>query len=340
MYKCLIIAIVCFSATHTCCIAQTDSIQQRIVLIGDAGELNFGRAPVVDAVRNLIPLNEKTTIIYLGDNLYNYGLPDDRMPEYAHLKSILDSQINIAQGTKAKVFFIPGNHDWANADLNGTEIVKRQGNYVNNSGNPNVQFTPVDGCPGPVAHSINKDVELITYDSQWFIRKQGTKPGIESDCDSKTPEQFYSELDAILEKNSKKLVILAGHHTLRSYGIHGGYFPARLLLFPLIDINPKLWIPIPIGIIYILARGTFGTPEDLRFPAYANMIRGVDSTAKKYPNVIFVGGHEHTLQLIKDSSYYYLVSGAGSKHTRLNRGKKLLFGANQFGFATLEISEN
>ena len=37
-------------------------------LIGDAGELKYGRAPVVDAARDLIPMNEKTTVIYLGDN--------------------------------------------------------------------------------------------------------------------------------------------------------------------------------------------------------------------------------------------------------------------------------
>lgn len=343
MYKSLIVAIICFSAIHPSCMAQSDSIQQRIVLIGDAGELNFGRAPVIDAVKNLIPLNEKTTVIYLGDNLYNYGLPDEIMGNYGQLKSILDSQINIGQGNKAKVFFIPGNHDWANEALDGTEIVKRQEDYVNDtlkSGNPNVHFYPEDGCPGPIEQKITNDIVLVMYDSQWFIRKQGTKPGLESDCDSKTPEQFFHELDDILERNADKLVILAGHHTLKSYGIHGGYFPAKLLLFPLIDINPKLYIPIPIGFVYILARGTFGTPEDLRFPAYENMIKGVDSIAKKRPNVIFVGGHEHTLQLIKDSSYYYIVSGAGSKHTRLNRGKKLLYGADSLGFATLEISKN
>ncbi len=72
MYKSLIIAIIYFSAIHTRCIAQSDSIQQRIILIGDAGELNFGREPVLDAAKKLIPLNDKTTVIYLGDNLYNF----------------------------------------------------------------------------------------------------------------------------------------------------------------------------------------------------------------------------------------------------------------------------
>ncbi|MEP6928133.1 MAG: BamA/TamA family outer membrane protein [Ginsengibacter sp.] len=320
--------------------AQADSIQARIILIGDAGELNYGREPVVDAARDLIPLNEKTTVLYLGDNLYNYGLPDDVAPAYKDLKSILDSQINIVKGTKAKVVFIPGNHDWSNAAADGIEILKRQESYVLSQGLPNVYFYPRDGCPGPVLHKINDDIVMILYDSQWFIRKDGEKPGIESDCDYKTEDEFYAELDDMLSRNSNKLVILAGHHTLKSYGIHGGYFRLKQFIFPLTDMKPKLLIPIPFGFIYPVARGVFGTPEDLQYPAYANMIVNVKKIVQKHQNVIFVAGHEHTLQLIKDSSYYYVVSGAGSKSTRVNTGKKILYGAQSFGFANLVISKN
>ncbi|MDQ6845315.1 MAG: metallophosphoesterase, partial [Bacteroidota bacterium] len=128
---------------------------------------------------------------------------------------------------------------------------------------------------------------------------------------------------------------------LKSYGIHGGYFPLKQFLFPLTDINPKLMIPLPvIGIIYPIARGVFGTPEDLRYPAYANMIAHVQRVARKHQNVIFVGGHEHTLQLIKDSSYYYIVSGAGSKSTRVSNSRKTLYTEQSFGFADLVISKN
>ncbi len=323
------------------CVAQ-DSVQARIVLIGDAGELNFGRAPVVDAARDLIPMDEKTTVIYLGDNLYNYGLPDSIMPDYLALKNILDSQINIAKGTKAKVLFIPGNHDWSNEALNGLEVVKRQAAFVNAHNSNNVSFLPTEGCPGPVEYNINDNVVIIVYDSQWFIRKPGTKPGIESDCVNKTETQFYTELSDMLNRNSDKLVILAAHHTLKSYGIHGGFFKLKQHLFPFTDMIPKLYIPLPvIGSIYPIVRKTFGVPEDLHYPAYENMIAKIQLEVKKrHPNVIFAGGHEHTLQLIKDSSYFYVVSGAGSKHTRVSHGKGTLFDTSSLGFAVLEISKN
>src|SRR5678810_420374 len=80
------------------CMAQADSIKARIILIGDAGQLNYGREPAIDAARNLIPLDANTTVLYLGDNIYNAGLPDDMMPGYSAAKAVLDSQINIAKG--------------------------------------------------------------------------------------------------------------------------------------------------------------------------------------------------------------------------------------------------
>ena len=65
---------------HLC--AQKDTLAQRIVLIGDAGQLTDGRHPVVDAVRTFIPLDNKTTILFLGDNLYKNGLPDAQASNY------------------------------------------------------------------------------------------------------------------------------------------------------------------------------------------------------------------------------------------------------------------
>jgi DNA repair exonuclease SbcCD nuclease subunit len=334
------ILLMLFILSNNICFSQKDSIQARIVLIGDAGQLNYGREPVLDAVRNLIPLNKKTTIIYLGDNIYEVGLPDDFMPGYQAAKAVLDSQINIAKGTDAKIFVIPGNHDWDNEAPDGYEKILRQGNYINSKGD-NIKFIPTDGCPGPVEYSINDNIELVAYDSQWFIRPDNERPGIESDCEFKTEEQFYNELRDIINRNSNKLIILASHHTLKSYGVHGGYFRLKQHIFPFTDILPNLYIPLPvIGSLYPIVRGVFGVPEDLHYPAYANLISNIENITKTHKNIIFAAGHEHTLQLIKDSSNYYIVSGAGSKHTRVSRSNKTDYVESALGFACLEISKN
>ena len=102
-----------------------DSLQARIVLIGDAGQLTNGRHFVVSAAKRNILFDKKTTVIFLGDNLYKTGLPDNSLPTYDIAKAPLDSQIQIAGTSKAKVYFVPGNHDWANGGSNGYESILR-----------------------------------------------------------------------------------------------------------------------------------------------------------------------------------------------------------------------
>ncbi|MGI8582924.1 MAG: BamA/TamA family outer membrane protein [Chitinophagaceae bacterium] len=329
----LLIFLVC---SH--CLAQ-DTLQSRIILIGDAGELTNGRHPVVSGVRSTIPLDKKTTIIFLGDNLYKAGLPDDAVPNYNLVKAPLDSQIVIAKGTDAKVYFIPGNHDWNNGGPHGWEAIQREQYYIEVLGDKNVDFYPKDGCPGPVEVNITDDITLIIMDSQWWIHPYD-KPGIESDCPYKTKAEVLTRLDDLLSRNSKKLVLFATHHTFRSYGIHGGYFKIKQYVFPLTDAFPKLYIPIPFGFVYPITRGIFGTAEDMKHPAYVDLVTEVEKVIKKHDNVIYVAGHEHTLQLIKDSGYYYIVSGSGTKSNRVSKSRKSLFATDKNGFATLEISKN
>ena len=337
MKTCALLSLMCFCLLSE---AQTDTVTTRLVLIGDAGQLTNGHHPVVDAVRNLIKLDEKTSIIYLGDNLYKTGLPDQQYSNYVASRSVLDSQLSIADNTPAKVFMIPGNHDWENGGRNGWETVIREQLYVDQLGKKNVMYFPEGGCPGPAEFTLSPDVILVMFDSQWWIHPYD-KPEIESDCTFKTKDEVITQLDDIFSRNAKKLIILACHHTFRSTGAHGGFFTAKQHIFPFTDIIPSLYIPLPvIGSIYPMSRSVFGSVQDLKHPLYADMINQVEKVAKKYPNVIFVAGHEHSLELIKDSSYNYIVSGGGSKHNRVSKSKKTHFATNINGFAVLEASIN
>ena len=337
-YLSLVVSILLLSSQGN---AQTpDSLQQRIILIGDGGELASGRQPVIWGIRNTIPFDKKTTIIFLGDNLYQYGLPDESVVGYRTIKAPLDSQIIIANGTDAKVYFMPGNHDWNNGYPGGWESIQREQQYIDNYGSKNVEFFPKDGCPGPEEIHLTPDITLIIMDSQWWVHPYD-KPGIESDCPFKTQAEVLTQLDNILSRNSKKLVLFTLHHTFRSYGIHSGYFTLKQHIFPLTDINPKLYIPLPvIGSIYPITRGIFGTTEDMSHPLYKNMVTDIERIVKGHQNVIYAAGHEHTLQLIKDSGYYFIVSGAASKSTRVVKGKHSLFASDKKGFVVLDVSKN
>ena len=324
---------------HTVAVAQ-DSIQARIILIGDAGQLTNGRHPVVNAAKKMIPFDKKTTVVFLGDNLYKTGLPDNSLPTYEIAKAPLDSQIQIAGKSDAKVYFVPGNHDWAGGGSNGYESILRVQSYIDYLGNKNVNMFPRDGCPGPVEVKITDDIILVMMDSQWWLH-EFDKPGVESDCPYKTKAEVLVQLDDILSKNADHLVLLAFHHTFRSYSPHGGYFTIKQHIFPFTDASPNLYIPLPVlGSAYPLTRAVFGTEQDLKHPLYQAMMTDIEKVVKGHPNVIYAAGHDHSLQLIQDSGYNYIVSGSGSKHSRVSKSKNSLYASADPGFVTLEVSKN
>lgn len=319
--------------------AQSPAVVKRIILIGDAGELHEnGRNPVVDAVRQKYNLQEDiNTVLFLGDNVYPRGLPDQSHKSYPMAKEILDYQVGLVKGTRAKGIFVPGNHDWDKSKPDGWQVIRNQQQYIDSLHLENVDFQPKDGCPGPVEVKLADNITLIIMDSEWWVFPY-QKPGIESSCDCKDKEEVVGRLADIVANNRNKLLIFATHHPFRSYGPHGGYYTVKQHIFPLTDLKPWLYVPLPvIGSIYPLARGVFGTPEDIPNPQYQNMIKGVEEAFKPHGPVVFVSGHDHTLQLIKDKPNTYIVSGSGAKNNRVKKGGKSLYATSENGFSALEV---
>ena len=325
--------------------AQVDSINQRIFLVGDAGELLGGKQPVVEWISKHADMNDTlNTVLFLGDNVYPLGLPMEGEPNYLDSKKILDAQIDLVKGKKARAFFVLGNHDWKNGKLGGWEQATNQENYINGLEQKNIQAWPTGGCPGPVAVELSKKVVTVFVDSQWFLFVH-EKPGPGSNCDAKTIEEFATELEETVAMHPNQLLIVAMHHPLYTYGIHGGDYGWKEHLFPLTAAYPNLWIPLPIiGSIYPIARGVFGSLQDVRHPLYRNMIDVIEKALKKHPDAVHVAGHEHSLQMVMQDSIPYIISGSGINLSRVkeaNRKGKLLFSdVSHNGFALLEVRQS
>ena len=60
-----------------------------------------------DAIRQNVPLDGKTVVIFLGDNVYKVGLPDDQVITYAIAHSVLDSQVSIVGQHQGKIVYDP-----------------------------------------------------------------------------------------------------------------------------------------------------------------------------------------------------------------------------------------
>jgi hypothetical protein len=316
-----------------------DPVIQRMFLVGDAGELKDGHHPVCEWLKAHVDWNDTSNVlVYLGDNIYPQGMPPEGAAGLEEARRIMDYQVSVVAGKRAKAYFVPGNHDWKQGRPGGWQEVKNEGAYLKGLGLPNVALLPDEGCPGPVAVRVGEKMVLACMDSQWWLQDPKDRPGQESACECKDEKSVVNALQDIVGMYPDKLIVVAMHHPFYTHGEHGGYYTIKQHIFPLTDMKSGLYIPLPvIGSIYPISRGVFGNVQDTRNPKYKDLREQVEEVLQGHPNVVHVAGHEHTLQLLRHDSIYYVVSGAGSKDTRVKMGRNSLMARQAIGFAMIEV---
>lgn len=323
-----------------------------IYLVGDAGYLpESGANPVLGYLQSHLPLVDgKSTVLFLGDNIYPKGLPENLSGlKRESAEKSLNAQLESVNGFKGQVLFIAGNHDWGS----GLAGRKRQEHYVEEYLNTQKgmkdddakgwknYFLPDDGCPGPEVLDINDKLVLVLIDSQWWLTDWDTEPGINDGCEIKSRGHFAFAMETILRKNRSKNVVVALHHPPYTNGPHGGKFNFKQHLFPLTDLNPDLFIPLPVlGTLAVAARTYVGSRQDMANGEYKGLINAVLKGAQKNGSYIFASGHEHALQYLENDSQHFIVSGSGSKVSPVSLGKGAKFAFGAPGYSTLEFFED
>lgn len=329
----------CLLLLAPCVLKAQNNIAQRLIYIGDAGEADKQQGGVLThAQAKIIP--GKTTVFYLGDNIYPTGMGLPGSKEEKETEAILQSQYQPMRAKGAPVYFIPGNHDWDRMGPNGLAKMKRQWEYISEQKDSLLKVLPANGCPGPTEIKINDSLVVIAFDSEWWVYIY-SKENPDADCDCKTEDEITARMREILNRNRDKVIMLADHHPFWSYGHHGGYYDIMDYFFPLTSVKQNLYIPVPVlGALYPLLRGTFSVTEDQGHPLYKSMINKINKVFEDYPNVIHVSGHEHGLQFIKAHEQIQVVSGSGAKEAFVKKGKYALYAQTKPGFVTADLLQN
>ncbi|WP_134088052.1 BamA/TamA family outer membrane protein [Olivibacter sp. XZL3] len=325
------LACMAFLSGHT----QEPLIRSRSIFIGDAGEVNASQSAVIAGAAEQV-LKSKTTVFFLGDNIYPRGMSLSPS-EKGESEEILKAQFSPFRTKQVPVYFLPGNHDWDRSGKKGLEKIRAQSHFLQALGDPLLKMVPGNGCPDPVEINISDNLTVIAYDSEWWLFPF-SKSSRDTSCNCNSREDVIERLEGLLYKNRDKTVLLASHHPFLSYGVHGGHFSWKDHLFPLTNLNKSLYLPLPlIGSLYPILRSTvFLHPEDISHPAYQRMMRDIKTTVDNSPNLLYMAGHEHGLQLLLDESNLQIVSGGGAKKSFIKDGKKALFAASKMGFVVVD----
>ena len=307
-------------------------INRKFYLIGDAG-----KSPIESMSLGLIAFNKhilntdtkKDYVVFLGDNIYPDGLVKKDRYGRENAENALDGQIKSVKGFKGNVVMIPGNHDWYS---NGVVGLKREEKYIEDALGKNT-FKPENGCPIE-SIEVSEKVQLIVVDSQWYLENWNKNPTINDECEIKTRERFFLELEGELKKAQNKRVVFAMHHPVYTNGTHGGFFDASKHLYP-----TQKKIPLPILSSLLTQVRTQGgvSIQDRYNERYNELMNRIETMALEYNNIIFASGHEHSLQYIENNGIKQIVSGSGSKKSAAALSKNGLFAVGKQGFAELTI---
>ncbi len=303
----------------------TKEVAHTFFLIGDAGNavLDSSTVALKSLKKRLKKANAKSTVLFLGDNVYPRGLPSKQDESRELSEYRLKIQTKSVKKFKGETIFIPGNHDWYSEGVKG---LKREEEYVRKQVGKH-SFLPTDGCPLKTVH-ISDAIVLIIVDSHWYITNWDRHPTINDNCELKTRELFLDELRSEIKKGRGKTTIIAIHHPMFTNGSHGGHYSFLSHLKPL---------PI-LGTLKNVIRETSGIANvDLSNRYYNELKQNIVAVAQQNDKVIFVSGHDHSMQYLVEDNIPQIISGAGSKTTAANNGGSGQFAYAKKGYAILKV---
>jgi hypothetical protein len=273
-------------------------------------------------------------VIFLGDNVYDNGMPPKEAPDRAEMERRLQVQIDVIKDSGAGGFFLAGNHDWKQ----GHAGLQRQADYIRSQLGRADGFLPRPGCVGPVKLDV-ANLRIIALDTDIWLNPELSPLG---DCPRQGLDESLEELMGLLSTSGDRHVVVVSHHPLDTHGIHGGFFDWKDHLFPLRILKSWMWLPLPvIGSLYPILRWNLGRHfEELNSGSYRNMIgRFGEAFAIKKP-LLNAGGHDHSLQVMEgDTVGTILVSGAGidSRLTTVTSSENTLFAHLHSGFMAVDF---
>jgi hypothetical protein len=298
-------------------LAEPEGLIHRVLLVGDAG-VPMESEPVLASLGrwgNVYP--KRTTVLFLGDNVYPNGIEADAVAEG---EEILRKQIDATRATRV---FVPGNHDWGRP---GTDRLLRQQAYLDANG---IELLPRDGCPGPVLRPIvppsdgSRGISAIVFDiDPWYFGKDHV-----AQCpDSRTPEELGAKIGELLRAHPEQWLIVGSHHPFVTGGPHGGYTRGAIADF-----------------ITSVIRLIFGTLQDTYEEGYREIMTPVEAALASSPPTLYAAGHDHNLQVLEGQGLatVQVVSGAGS--TQRVRGghvthiESTLFAHGHGGFVAVDF---
>ncbi|MDO7847343.1 hypothetical protein Q5H92_13320 [Hymenobacter sp. M29] len=307
--------------------AQTAPPAHTVFLLGNTAQAELPAARLKLLRATLEQQTGPFTVVHLGDIVGNTGLVSKGDTALAQAeRDRADQLIALVKGLpQGKIYFLPGDKDWANSGRDGLKAVRRLEKYIEKQLPGQNAFIPTNGCPGPEVVDVAPLVRLVAINTPWFTHPFDRPEAPDTDCKTLTKEEFREQIQDLIDDTKNKNVLLLGHHPVVTNGVYGGHEPLSRHLSP----------PV-FGTIYAAYRQNVGTPRDLASPGYQELRKELLNTLQSNPGVIYAAAHDYSLQITPFQGNYHIVSGSFAKDEHVGAKGPSLYSKSEEGYTTLE----
>ncbi|UOQ76905.1 hypothetical protein MUN84_20850 [Hymenobacter sp. 5516J-16] len=140
-----------------------------VFLLGNTASAELPSSRLQALRRTLEQQTGPFTVVHLGDIVGNTGLGSQKDSSQASQTARADALIALVQGLpNGKLYFVPGDKDWANSGPDGLKRVRRLEKYIEERLPGQNAFVPTGGCPGPEIVDVAPTVRLVAINSPWW----------------------------------------------------------------------------------------------------------------------------------------------------------------------------
>ncbi len=312
---CIIFLILaCLASLHS----QTPRARHSVMLLGNLADIE-DKSAYGASLQQLVNENPHTRAILISGDLVNpsKSFRDEIDGIHHFLEELKELPV--------RVIFLPGDRDWDNNDVNGLEMVQLIEDLVDNGNFDNVEWPLRNGCPGPEQIRIASDLSILAINTQWWNHKYEKPTPETAICDIASDESFFEELEDLIENSTAGNLVIAGHHPLISNGKYGGRFPLKDWLFPIPLVSSmKTAFRQNIGNIYETVNERYEPFREKMFEVFADHF-----------SMIYISGHEHNIEVLRDRQNVHINSGAPSKKGFVARAGNTAYAADGPGILSL-----
>ncbi len=305
-------------------------------MVGDLGyDFDRGLTTLDAMVKAMSSAPENSSLLLLGDITGPEGLRKKNSPEREHLLAILQRLKQVA----GPVYYTPGENELGQQSK--FSRLKRLEKFLKEEGGDKVRMMPNNECSGPDDEELFDRVGLIGINTAWFLADWSLDKEVSEGCDYTNRDAMLFALADEIKGYRGQVKIVMMHHPMQSNGNRGGQYSLRQHLFPLADVIPGAYLPLPVvGSVIRGIQGVSGGPNDVGNLLYQDMVRSIKSGIDDEINVIFVSGHEHNLMLAHEKEYVNITAGSGSVRSPARGGNDANFAYGEVGYSRLDFFDS